>query len=151
MKFIILSSFIFFFTLNCSLNKVSNSHGSRFIETKYDKIVLNKSNKNDVRNLIGPPSSISSFNGNWFYIERKKTNGSLLKLGKKKILSNNIIILEFNSKGLVSDKDLLSIKDMKDIKKAEKVTKKKYGQDTVLYDIFSTLREKINAPTRRNR
>ena len=151
MKFIILSSFIFFFTLNCSLNKVSNSHGSRFIEAKYKKIVLNKTNKNDVRNLIGPPSSISSFNGNWFYIERKKSNGSLLKLGKNKLISNNIIILEFNSKGLVSNKDLLNIKDMKDIKKAEKVTKKKYGQDTVLYDIFSTLREKINAPTRRNR
>ena len=151
MKFIILSSFIFFFTLNCSLNKVSNSHGSRFIETKYDKIVLNKTNKNDVRNLIGPPSSISSFNGNWFYIERKKTNGSLFKLGKKKLLSNNIIILEFNTMGLVSNKDLLSIKDMEDIKRAEKITKKKYAQDNVLNDIIKTLREKINAPTRRNR
>ena len=151
MKFIVLLSFIFFFTLNCSLNKVSNSHGSRFIETKYDKIVLNKTNKNDVRNLIGPPSSISSFNGNWFYIERKKTNGSLFKLGKKKLLSNNIIILEFNAMGLVSNKDLLNIKDMEDIKRAEKITKKKYDQDSVLGDIFITLREKINAPTKRNR
>ena len=151
MKFIILSSFIFFFTLNCSLNKVSNSHGSRFIETKYDKIVLNKTNKNDVRNLIGPPSSISSFNGNWFYIERKKTNGSLFKLGKKTISSNNIIILQFNTKGLVSNKNLLSIKDMEDIKRAERITKKKYDQDTVLVGIIKTLREKINAPTRRNR
>ena len=151
MKIIILSSFIFFFTLNCSLNKVSNSHGSRFIETKYDKIVLNKTNKNDVRNLIGPPSSISSFNGNWFYIERKKTNGSLFKLGKKTISSNNIIILQFNTKGLVSNKNLLSIKDMEDIKRAERITKKKYDQDTVLVGIIKTLREKINAPTRRNR
>ena len=151
MKFIILSSFIFFFTLNCSLNKVSNSHGSRFIETKYDKIILNKTNKNDVRNLIGPPSSISNFNGNWFYIERKKTNRSIFKLGKKKLLSNNIIILEFNAMGLVSNKDLLSIDDMEDIKRAEKITKKDYGQDNALYDVISTLREKINAPTRRNR
>ena len=85
---------------------------------------VSKANKNDVRNLIGPPSSISSFNGNWFYIERKKTNGSLFKLGKKKLLSNNIIILEFNAMGLVSNKDLLNIKDMEDIKRAEKITKK---------------------------
>lgn len=148
MKFIILSSFLFFFTLNCSLNKVSNSHGSRFIEAKYDKIVLNKTNKNDVRNLIGPPSSTSSFNGNWFYIERKKTNRSLLKLGKKKLLSNNIIILEFNTMGLVSNKYLLSIKDMKDVKRAEIFTKKKYDQDNVLSGIIKTLREKVNAPTR---
>ena len=150
MKYIFLT-FIFFFTLNCSLNKVSNSHGSRFIEAKYDKIILNKTNKNDIRNLIGPPSSISEFNGNWFYIERKKTNSSLFKMGKKKIHSNNIIILEFNSMGLVSNKDLLSIEDMNDLKRAEKITKKNYGQDNVLYDILTTLREKINAPTRRNR
>ena len=150
MKYIYLT-FIFFFTLNCSLNKVSNSHGSRFIDTKYDKIVLNKTNKNDIKNLIGPPSSVSEFNGNWFYIERIKTNSSLFNLGKKKIDSNNIIILEFNSMGLVSKKDLLSIKDMKDIKRAEKITNKNYGQDNVLYDIISTLRERINAPTRRNK
>ena len=150
MKYIYLS-FIFFFTLNCSFNKVSNSHGSRFIDTKYDKIVLNETNKNDVRNLIGPPSSVSSFNGNWFYIERKKTNGSLFKLGKKKMLSNNIIILEFNSMGLVSNKDLLNIKDMNDIKRAEKITKKKYDQDNMLNEIIKTLRERVNAPTKRNR
>ena len=76
--------FIFLFTLNCSINKVSNTHGFRFIETKYDKIILNKSNKNDVRKIIGPPSSISKFDDTWFYIERKKTNQSLFKLGKKK-------------------------------------------------------------------
>ena len=70
--------FYFFFTLNCSINKVSNIHGFRFLETKYDKIVLNKSNKNDVRKLIGPPSSISKFDDTWIYIERKKTNQSFL-------------------------------------------------------------------------
>ena len=140
---------LFLFTLNCSLNKVSNTHGSKFIVKKYDKIVLNKTNKNDVRKLIGPPSSVSKFSNNWFYIERKKTNRSIFKLGKKKIFSNNIIILEFNSMGLVSNKNLLNINDMNDIERAEKITKKKYNQDSALYDIISTLREKINAPTRR--
>ena len=63
MKYIFLS-LLFLFILNCSLNKVSNSHGSRFIDKKYDKILLNKSNKNDLKKLIGPPSSISKFTGN---------------------------------------------------------------------------------------
>ena len=44
---------IFFFTLNCSINKVSNLHGFRFIDTKLEKIELNRSNKNDVRTIIG--------------------------------------------------------------------------------------------------
>ena len=150
MKYIFFT-FLFFITLNCSVNKVSNSHGSRFIDTKYDKIIINKSNKNDIRKLIGPPSSISKFSGNWFYIERKKTNQSIFKLGKKKLLSNNIIILEFNSMGLVSNKDLLNIEDMNDIKIAAKMTKKKYEQDNALYDILSSLREKMNAPTKNNK
>jgi len=76
---------IFFFTLNCSINKVSNLHGFSSIDRKVDKIELNKSNKNDVRKIIGPPSSKSTFNDIWLYVERKKTNQSLFKLGKKKI------------------------------------------------------------------
>ena len=148
MKYIFLS-LLFLFILNCSLNKVSNSHGSRFIDKKYDKILLNKSNKNDLKKLIGPPSSISKFTGNWFYIERKKTNQSIFKLGQKRISQNNIIIIEFNKMGIVSKKDLLNINDMNDIKISKEITTKKYGQDNALYDIFSSLRDKINAPSRR--
>ena len=142
---------IFFFTLNCSQNKVSNTHGIRFIEKKYDKILVNRSNKNDVRRIIGPPSSISKFDDIWFYIERKKTNQSILKLGKKKISRNDIIVLEFNNMGLVSNKKILDLNNMNDIKIAEKITKKKFGQDNTIYNIMTTLREKINAPTRRNK
>ena len=150
MKYI-LSIFIFLFTLNCSINKVSNVHGSRFIETKYNKIIINKSNKNDVRKIIGPPSSKSIFNNTWFYIERKKVNQSLFKLGKKKISSNNIVVLEFNKMGVVSKKNLLNLDNMNDIKIAEKITKKKFSQDNVLYNIMSSLRDKLNAPSTRNK
>ena len=142
---------LFLFTLNCSINKVSNSHGIRFVDIKYDKIVLNKSNKNDVRKIIGPPSSVSKFDDVWFYIERKKTNQSLFKLGKKKIQKNNIIILEFDDKGLVSYKQLLNLEDMNDIKIAEQKTFKKFNEDNTVYNILSTLREKINAPTRKKK
>ena len=141
---------ILFFLLNCSTNKVSNTHGLRFLENKFEKIQLNKSNKNDLRKIIGPPSSVSKFDDIWIYIERKKINQSLFKLGKKRITKNNILILNFNNKGLVSDKQLLNLNNMNDIKIAEKTTKKKFGQDNFTYNLLSTLREKINAPTRRN-
>ena len=140
---------LFFFTLNCSINKVSNLHGFRFIDTKLEKIELNKSNKNDVRKIIGPPSSISTFDDAWLYFERKKTNQSIFKLGKKKISRNNILIIEFNNMGLVKDKVLLDLNDMNDIKIAEKKTKKDFSQDSFVYNLLSTLRDKINAPTRR--
>ena len=150
MKYIFLI-FLFFFTLNCSINKVSNTHGVRFMEKKYDEIVINNTNKNDVRKIVGPPSSISKFNKIWFYIERKKEAQSIFKLGKQKISHNNIIILEFNNMGIVSKKEFLSLKDMNDIKIAEKITEKKFSQDNTLYNILSTVREKINAPSRQKK
>ncbi len=143
MKYIFLF-ILFFFTINCSVNKVSDTHGFRFLETKTNKILINKTNKNDVKKLIGPPSSVSSFNDIWLYIERKKTNQSIYKLGKKKISKNNILILEFNSMGLVASKKLLKLENMNDIKIAEKVTNKKFKNDNRIYDILSTLRNKLN-------
>ena len=136
---------LFFFTINCSVNKVSNTHGFRFLEIKSNKILVNKTNKNDVKKLVGPPSSVSNFDDIWLYIERKKTNQSIYKLGKKKILKNNILILEFNSMGLVSSKKFLKLEDMNDIKIAEKMTKKKFKNDNKLYDALSTIRNKLNA------
>ena len=150
MKYFILLV-LFFFTLNCSINKVSNLHGFRFIDTKYEDIKINKTNKNDVRKIIGPPSSISKFNDVWFYIERKKTNQSLFKLGEKKLAKNNILIIEFDKMGLVSNKELLNLDDMNDLKRAELKTTKKFDQDNFVGNLLSTLREKINAPTRRKK
>tara|TARA_B100000989_G_scaffold144025_1_gene107311 strand:+ start:69 stop:524 length:456 start_codon:yes stop_codon:yes gene_type:complete len=147
MKYILYFS-VFLFTLNCSINKVSNIHGFRSLDTKSEKILLSKTNKNDVREILGPPSSISNFDDIWFYIERKKTNQQILKLGKKKISKNNVLLLKFDSMGLVVSKEVIDIDDMNEIKIAGKKTSKKFKQDNTIYNIFSTLREKINAPTR---
>ena len=77
---------IFIITVNCSGNKVSNYHGVKSLETKFQIIHLNKTNKNDLISLIGPPSIKSDFNNNkWFYLERQKSNQSLFKLGAQKI------------------------------------------------------------------
>ena len=147
MKYILYFS-VFLFTLNCSINKVSNIHGFRSLDTKSEKILISKTNKNDVREILGPPSSISNFDDVWFYIERKKTNQQILKLGKKKISKNNVLLLKFDSMGLVVSKEVIDIDDMNEIKISEKKTTKKFKQDNTIYNIFSTLREKINAPTR---
>ena len=60
--------FLFLFTLNCSSNKVSNNHGFVSLQEKFKNITINKTNKNDILKIIGPPSSKSNFNKNkWFY------------------------------------------------------------------------------------
>ena len=147
MKILIL--FIFLFTLNCSSNKVSNNHGLVSLQTKFDKITINKTNKNDIINIIGPPSSVSSFDQNkWFYIQRIKTNQSLFKLGIKKIYKNDILIVKFNTRGILNEKKILNVNDMNDIKFSKNITEKEFKQNDILYKVFSSIREKANAPTR---
>ena len=148
MKKLILT--IFIFIISCSANKLSNFHGSKSLEKKFSSIEKNKTNKNDIVKIIGQPSTISDFNTNkWFYIERLKKNQSLLKLGRQKIKKNNILIVEFDNKGILTTKKLLSLNDMKDIKYLEEITEKEFEQDNIIYNVFTSLREKINAPARK--
>ena len=147
MKFIII--IIFLFIVNCSGNKVSNFHGSKQLETKFRVIKVNITNKNDLVRLIGPPSSISDFDNNkWFYIERLKTNQSLIKLGNQKIEKNNVLIVQLDNFGIVKEKKLLDLENMKDVKYLNTTTEKDFKNENILYDVFSSLREKINAPSK---
>ena len=140
---------LFIIIVNCSGKKVSNYHGIKSLDAKYDQLKINITNKNDIVNIIGPPSIKSEFNENiWFYIERLKTNRSLFKLGSQKIKKNNVLIVELNDAGLLRSKKLLNISDMNDIKYLEKETKKEFLNKNIIYDVFSSLREKINAPIR---
>ena len=141
--------FIFIFVVNCSSNKLSNNHGLISLQAKYDKIIINKTNKNDILNIIGPPSSISDFDKNkWFYIQRMKQNQSLLKLGIKKIKKNNILIIEFDNRGILVKKNILDLENMNDIKYVKDITEKEFKQNDILFKVFSSLREKANAPAR---
>ena len=128
---------------------MSNYHGPKILETKYEKIKISITNKNDLINLIGPPSSVSDFNKNkWFYFERLKTNQSLFKLGTQKIVKNNVLIVELDEIGILKNKELLDLNDMNDLKKFRKTTQKDFKKDNLIYNVFTSLREKINAPTR---
>tara|TARA_Y100000816_G_C25654643_1_gene347883 strand:+ start:64 stop:513 length:450 start_codon:yes stop_codon:yes gene_type:complete len=147
MKYLII--IVFIFILNCSGNKVTNYHGAKLLSSKYDLIKVNVTNKNDLVEIIGPPSTISDFNKNiWFYFERLKTNQSLLKLGTQKIKKNNILIVELDNKGILKNKRFLDLDDMNDVKYIKTVTTKEFKNENLIYNVFSSLREKINAPVR---
>ena len=89
---------IFLLTISCTNNKVVKNHGLTALEIKANKIKLLKSNKNDVLNIIGKPSTVSLFDENsWFFIGREKVNQSVFKLGKSKIEKNNVLEVTFNT------------------------------------------------------
>ena len=147
MKQIIYSFFIFFLISNCTLNKVIKHHGVHFLEKKQEKLLLNNSNKNDIIKLLGPPSIKSTFDSDmWIYIERDTSSSKLSKLGKKKLLKNNVLILELDSKGLLVKKIFLNKDDMKNIKFTDSITEMSFKKRTFLYDFLSGLRQKVNDP-----
>ena len=143
----ILLLIIFLLIVNCKFNKVVDSHGVHYLDKKQQSLTVNKSNKNDIIVLLGPPSTKSKFDNDlWIYIERKKTRTTLLKLGKKKIFTNNVLLLEIDSKGLLAKKKLLDIDDMKEVKFIDDVTDISYSKKSFVYDFLSSMRQKVNDP-----
>ena len=143
----ILLLIIFLLIVNCKFNKVVDNHGVHYLDKKQKILTVKKSNKNDIIALLGPPSTKSKFDNDlWIYIERKKTRTTLLKFGKKKIYSNNVLLLEIDSKGLLAKKEFLDIDDMKEIKFIDDETNISYSKKSFVYDFLSSMRQKINDP-----
>ena len=150
MKYIFI--LLLFFTLSCSLNKVKNNHGVLSLETKINKIKINKSNKNDIIKIFGPPSTKSTFDNNlWIYIERKKSNRSIFALGNKKTIKNNVAVLEIDNKGLLKTKEIYNLDNMNKYKFSENTTENIHQKNSYIYGVLTSLREKINAPSKRKK
>ena len=138
---------IFLFVVNCKFNKIVDSHGSHYLEKKQKELKINFTNKNDIIDLLGSPSTKSKFDNDiWIYIERKKTRTTMLKLGKKKINVNNVLILEIDNKGLLAKKEFFDINDMNQINFIKDETEITYSKRSFVYDFLSSMRQKVNDP-----
>ena len=122
-------------------------HGVHFLDKKQEKLIVNKTNKNDILEILGSPSTKSTFDNDvWIYIERKSDNSALLTFGKEKMIVNNVLLLEINNKGMLKKKEFLDINNMLDVKFTEQTTSDLYKKNTFVYDFLSSLRQKINDP-----
>ena len=140
------------FLASCSLNKVVQHHGVHNLEKKQAKLKINYTNKNDIIKLIGPPSTKSTFDNDVFiYIERKTSSSKLTKLGKKKLMMNNILVLEIDSTGILLSKKFYNMDDMNNIKFDEDITSLNYSKRSFVYSFLSSLRQKIDDPLGKKR
>ena len=137
---------------SCSLNKVVQHHGVHNLEKKQTKLKVNITNKNDIIKIIGPPSTKSTFDNDvYIYIERKTSSTKLSKLGKKTLLTNNVLVLEISNSGILLSKKFYDINDMNEIKFDESQTGINYSQKSFIYNFLSSLRQKINDPLGKKR
>jgi len=141
-----------FFLASCSLNKVIQHHGIHNLDKKQAKLKINYTNKNDIIKLIGPPSTKSTFDNDiYIYIERKNSTSKLTKLGKKKLVTNNVLVLEIDATGILLSKKFYNKDDMNNIKFDESVTGINYSQRSFIYNFLSSVRQKIDDPLGKKR
>ena len=132
---------------NCSLKPVVKHHGVPSLEKKQQSLLINKTNKNDIRKILGKPSTTSKFDNDvWIYIERKQTQSKIKNLGKMKIIKNDILVLEIDKYGILKKKEFYNINDMKSIKIVEATTETGFQKNSFIYDFMSSVRQKINDP-----
>jgi len=132
---------------NCSFKPVVKHHGVPFLEKKQKNLTINKSNKNDIKKILGIPSTTSKFDNDiWIYIERKQTQSKLKNLGKMKIYKNDVLVLEVDSYGILKSKEFYNIDDMEELKKSKYQTKTGFTKKSFIYNFMSSMRQKINDP-----
>ena len=143
---------IFFLILNCSFNKVIQNHGVHNLEKKQAKLKVNQSNKNDIFDIIGPPSTKSSFDNDiYIYIKKKTSSSKLTKLGKKKLIRNNVLVLEVDNKGVLLSKQFYNMDDMKKIQFDESITEMNQTRKSFIYNFLYSVRQKIDDPLGKKR
>ena len=76
----------------------------------------------------------------------------MINLGGKKLLVNNVLVVELDDRGMLVKNEFYDLKKMNDIKIVKKVTEVDYQKTSFIYDFLSSMRQKVNDPLgKRNR
>lgn len=143
---IILILFLTFFLPNCQKNKVIKSHGIFYLENRDKLLKVNDTNVNDVIRILGQPHTRSLKDKNtWLYIERTRTKGKIIKLGKNILVNNNVLVIKFDQYGVLEEKFLYNKNDMNDYKFAEAITPTEVKRGSFIESFLASIREKMYA------
>jgi len=143
-KKLFLFIFIFLFTYNCSQDEVIKTHGVAYLNKREKLVIVNETNKNDAMKILGHPSTKGMLNDDlWIYIERTRTRGKLLKLGRNYLVKNNVLVLEFDKYGILKRKEFYNKKKMNEIKFAKNQTENELRKENFIYSFLSSVRQKM--------
>ena len=133
---------IFFLFSNCQIN--TKNHGILFLENRYKKLVVKKTNMNDVLRIVGNPHTKSvSDKSTWIYIERVLTKGKYHKLGKNVVKTNNVMVLSFDKFGVLEEKNIYDKEKLSKIKFTKKVTENNLSQKSFVQEFLQSIKTKM--------
>jgi len=136
--------FLTVFLSNCQKNRVINTHGIFYLQNRAVLLKVQSSNRNDTIKILGKPHSESLHEQNtWIYIERTRTKGKLLKLGRNVLLSNNVLVLKFDKYGILEEKLFYDKKKMNEYKFVKAETKNTVKRESFLKSFVTSLRQKM--------
>ena len=127
-------------------------HGVHNLDKKQAKLRINYTNINEITKLIGPPSTKSTFDNDIFiYIERKTSSSKLTKLGKRKLIINDVLVLEIDERGILYSKTFYNKDDMKNLSFDKSATGTDYEKRSFVVNFLSSVRQKIDDPLGKKR
>ena len=86
-----------------------------------------------------------------FILNEKQIESSIFKLGKEKLIVNNVLIIEISNQGLLVKKDFFDVNKVNEYKFNEAKTEVTYSKKSFVYDFLSSIRQKIDAPAKKRR
>ena len=129
---------------SCQLKEPIKGHGINFLENRSKKILVNKSNKNDVIKVLGQAHTKSIDDNNlWFYFDRKITTGSMISFKNNKLLENNVLVIKFNKLGIVDNKSLLKKEDMKEVIYTDMKTNNPVSRESFVTKFLQSVKQKM--------
>ena len=135
---------LFIILIGCQIQEPEKNHGILFLENRANKLILDKSNKNDVIRIIGQPHSKSINSENiWIYLERTLTKGKYYKLGRHVLKTNNTLVLTFNKYGVLKSKKFYDRNDLNKIAFNQNKTENKLSEKSFIELFLTSIKEKM--------
>ena len=141
--FILKKLFIVLLTLiltSCTLNKIDNVHGVSNLKNKIKLIKISKSNKNDIKKILGPVKIEELEENKWIYFEVRETK---TKYGKNDIYVNDYAEIFFNKYGIASKIEFYDLSKMNKIKFTEDKTQTLGVKDTFSKNLLNSTRKRL--------
>lgn len=136
--------FILLILVNCKLQEPLKTHGIIFLDNRANKLIENKSNKNDVLKILGHPQVIEDKDKlTWIYIERIFTKGKYHNLGQNVLKENNVLILKFDKYGILKNKAFYDKQKMKKLKFSEKRTEHSLTERSFVEKFLQSIKQKM--------
>ena len=129
---------------SCKLQDSNKSHGIAFLENRSNKLILKKTNQNDVINILGQPQIIDISNENiWIYLERTLTKGKFHELGKHKLKNSNVLVLNFDKYGILENKNFVTKEQINEIKFSNKETINDISKKSFIQSFLQSIKAKM--------